>query len=552
MSLRYYVFVLVIFCMTVCNETKPLTSSLTKSGNDRVLNYLIKYGYLSEKKNRTNRFLNKNNTKQTNVTKETSYTNEEIQIALKDFQDFMSIPKTGKVDLDTITVMNRPRCGVKDRISRSTKNLNFSIFLTPKGRRKKRNALNHFSKNRFGKSVTYEWQIDYTNRPSRTDLRVLGADLIEFGLNRWAAVSGVKFQNRNNWIYADIIIYFYRGDHGDGQPFDGKGGELAHASASEKKIHFDDDENWLYYQIHSADFRHTGKMPDFVQTVVHEMGHVLGLSHSKSNKSVMFPTIYSGPAGSHFALDQEDINRVQALHGSCWPDRIDAVFSNFRGDGKTYLFVGPYIYLFDDLKVQVEPSYPRASYHFFGTGFNLFDDIFHNTDGLLYFMWNGWYYYDYGQISAYKYRVGKSPKTGKVGWPGLQEDTIDAGLMHLDGKLYLFRKDLVYRWDPKAASPVLPHFPKGYVEKGWPKKISEAFPGLPNDIDSAFRWYIDGAVYFFKGKYFYIWDETKKRAKGVYATHQWKNICDMITCGTTPCRSWALNKNNCNFCSSNQ
>lgn len=123
----------------------------------------------------------------------------------------MSIPKTGKVDLDTITVMNRPRCGVKDRISRSTKNLNFSIFLTPKGRRKKRNALNHFSKNRFGKPVTYEWQIDYTNRPSRTDLRVLGADLIEFGLNRWAAVSGVKFQNRNNWIYADIIIYFYRG-----------------------------------------------------------------------------------------------------------------------------------------------------------------------------------------------------------------------------------------------------------------------------------------------------------------------------------------------------
>lgn len=73
--------------------------------------------------------------------------------------------------------------------------------------------------------------------------------------------------------------------------------------------------------------------------------------------------------------------------GKCWPDKIDAVFSNFRGDGRTYLFVGPYIYQFNDAKVQVEPSFPRASYHFFGTGFDLFDDIFHNTDGMIYYLW---------------------------------------------------------------------------------------------------------------------------------------------------------------------
>lgn len=107
----------------------------------------------------------------------------------------------------------------------------------------------------------------------------------------------------------------FLGDHGDGQPFDGAGGELAHASASEKKIHFDDDEDWLYYQVHSADFRRTGKMPDFVQTIIHEMGHVLGLSHTKTKESVMFPTIYTGPAGSHYALHQEDISRVQAIYG---------------------------------------------------------------------------------------------------------------------------------------------------------------------------------------------------------------------------------------------
>ncbi|XP_057313252.1 matrilysin-like [Hydractinia symbiolongicarpus] len=56
-------------------------------------------------------------------------------------------------------------------------------------------------------------------------------------------------------------------------------------------------------------------MPDFVQTIIHEMGHVLGLSHTKTKESVMFPTIYAGPAGSHYALHQEDISRVQAIYG---------------------------------------------------------------------------------------------------------------------------------------------------------------------------------------------------------------------------------------------
>jgi hypothetical protein len=44
---------------------------------------------------------------------------------------------------------------------------------------------------------------------------------------------------------ADINISFFRGQHGDEDPFDGKGMILAHASKPPYGIvHFDDDEPW--------------------------------------------------------------------------------------------------------------------------------------------------------------------------------------------------------------------------------------------------------------------------------------------------------------------
>ena len=87
---------------------------------------------------------------------------------------------------------------------------------------------------------------------------------------------------------------------------------------------------------------------------------------------------------------------------------------------------------------------------------------------------------------------------------------------------------LFLRWN--TTGPPYDRLPNGKVADGWPKKISTVFPGLPDSIDTAFQWPLDGKVYFFKGSYFYIWDSVSNKADGLYGIEQWRNVCDVYVC----------------------
>ena len=63
-------------------------------------------------------------------------------------------------------------------------------------------------------------------------------------------MSGLSFSETTS--LSDIEILFGAGDHGDGNPFDGPGGVLAHAyypnsnSLIAGDAHFDEDETWSH------------------------------------------------------------------------------------------------------------------------------------------------------------------------------------------------------------------------------------------------------------------------------------------------------------------
>ena len=105
-----------------------------------------------------------------------------------------------------------------------------------------------------------------------------------------------------------LDILFARGAHGDGYPFDGAGGTLAHtfypappnSEAIAGDLHLDADEPWR-----------SGANVDLYSVILHETGHALGLGHSDRPGAVMYP-YYKLATG----LTDDDIAGIRALYGS--------------------------------------------------------------------------------------------------------------------------------------------------------------------------------------------------------------------------------------------
>lgn len=133
-------------------------------------------------------------------------------------------------------------------------------------------------------------------------------DVIRQAFGLWAAQTPLKFTETNSASSADIVVAWAVGDHGDGDPFDGPGDVLAHASfpnpydKSQVFLHFDDDEHWVNSDTQDV---------DLMTVAAHEIGHTLGLAHSDDSNALMFAA-YSGP---HRFLTEDDIAGVQSIYG---------------------------------------------------------------------------------------------------------------------------------------------------------------------------------------------------------------------------------------------
>jgi hypothetical protein len=133
-------------------------------------------------------------------------------------------------------------------------------------------------------------------------------DLVRRAFALWGEQTPLRFTEVTGRSAADIVIGWAVRDHGDGDPFDGPGDVLAHASfpnpyeRSQVFLHFDDEERWVDSATRNV---------DLLTVAAHEIGHTLGLGHSSDPGALMYAA-YSGP---HRFLSEDDVAGVQSLYG---------------------------------------------------------------------------------------------------------------------------------------------------------------------------------------------------------------------------------------------
>ncbi|KAL9970686.1 hypothetical protein ACROYT_G023097 [Oculina patagonica] len=219
--------------------------------------------------------------------------NHDFKTAVRNFQHFMSLPVTGKVDSATLNMMRKPRCGVPDVEDGTFKSRKrrFSVF----GSKWSKTHLTYYLKH--GQDL-----------PRATQEQV-----IKRALQYWSEVSPLTFSRSYDPSRADLKMSFGPGSHEGteaentcGYPFDGEGGVLAHAFApSDGRLHFDEAEKFTDL---------TDEGTNLLYVAVHEIGHNLGLRHSSVRDAVMYPS-YLGYKPD-LKLHSDDIAGIQSLYGS--------------------------------------------------------------------------------------------------------------------------------------------------------------------------------------------------------------------------------------------
>ncbi|XP_010255269.2 PREDICTED: metalloendoproteinase 1-like [Nelumbo nucifera] len=231
-----------------------------------------------------------------------------LESAIKTYQLYYNLNETGSLDFETVKQMMLPRCGFPDIINgetwmRSGKEKNRRLG----GRKTAVGFSSHYAF--FNNSL--KWPPSKMHLKYALDTNVPFDDVVMNPLcyvafDKWAAISDFTFERTYDLSSADILISFFKGDHGDGHLFDGPGGVLAHSFApTGGRLHYDLEENWVA-GIRAGSF-------DLESVAVHEIGHLLGLWHTPVTEAVMFAYLKDGTQKVN--LHQDDIDGLRALYG---------------------------------------------------------------------------------------------------------------------------------------------------------------------------------------------------------------------------------------------
>ncbi|KAF7136459.1 hypothetical protein RHSIM_Rhsim08G0057900 [Rhododendron simsii] len=223
-----------------------------------------------------------------------------LEAAVKTYQLNFHLKTTGTLDAQTVSKMTAPRCGVPDIVNRTN--------WMRAGQKKANHAHNtvhtvsHFSF--FPGNLKWpptKYQLTYAFPPeTNSDAK----SAVAKAFSTWASNTQFTFSESPNHDSADLKIGFYRGDHGDGAPFNGANGVLAHAFApTDGRFHYNEDHSFSVDPVAGSFHMET--------VALHEIGHLLGLAHSEVQEAIMYPGIAAGTAKG---LNVDDIQGIKTLY----------------------------------------------------------------------------------------------------------------------------------------------------------------------------------------------------------------------------------------------
>eukprot|EP00795_Rhopilema_esculentum_P009292 gene9292-16988_t len=410
---------------------------------------------------------------------------EEVVKAVEKMQEFAGLPPTGVVDSETAKLLNTSRCGMPD------------IGRADSARRKRRYNIQGTKWNK--QKLT--WRVENYGNDGLSPERV--KMIFENALSKWSSVTNIEFEEIATGE-PDIWFRFVRGAHGDPYPFRSPDSSvLAHAfypmdskMPLSGDVHFNDDKR---FTIESR----TGK--DLLWVSVHELGHSIGLDHSDVRGSIMFP-YYQGYQGADFDLTPDDVRGAQALYGEkavtipsiptvtvqpydsrCF-NRMDAAF--LGNDKRTYFFNSDKLYILKKtLGIEKGPILVSKLFK----GVLSVDAAFKRQHDRNTIIFSGKSYYVFS--GDHDYVSGPTPiSQGFVGLPANFGDIDGAFVWPGNNLLYIFKGSEYWR--------VYTYGSIYRAASGYPRKISSAWGGIPDNIDAVTTW-ANGVSYFFKGSKYY-------------------------------------------------
>uniref|UniRef100_A0A8C6HI30 interstitial collagenase n=1 Tax=Mus spicilegus TaxID=10103 RepID=A0A8C6HI30_MUSSI len=368
---------------------------------------------------------------------------------LRQMQQLFGLKVTGNSDPETLRAMKKPRCGVPD--------------VAPY-------AITHNNPRWTKTHLTYSI-LNYTPYLPKAVVE----DAIARAFRVWSDVTPLTFQ-RVFEEEGDIVLSFHRGDHGDLYTFDGSKYHFAHAFLPGLglggNVHYDLDQKWT---DNNEDF-------NLFYVTAHELGHSLGLSHSNDEEALMFPS-YTW-SNKDFVLNQNDINRIQALYGpSPNPIQLTDATLDPCNSGLTFdaiiTYRGEVIFFKDRFYIRVISFLPEPL-------INVIDLIWPNLPGK----------FDaaYEVSGVDELRFFKGSKVWAVqernvleGFPmdiqsffGFPSNVtnIDAAVCEEEtGKTYFFVDHMYWRYDENTRS----------MDPGYPRLIAEDFPGIDDKVDDVIQ-----------------------------------------------------------------